>query len=96
MSTHLSVDQLELALDVACILVLSEEDHLCLAVHVCPVRPVAVAPYPRTLLLLCQHHNAGTLVLPYHAPEVSHSVGEGALCGYEGFLPYVPLQQRRV
>ena len=89
-STHLSVDQLQLSLDVSILSTHSQcKDHLHLAVHVHPSGPVAVASHPSSLLLLGQQHNAGTLVLPDHPPEVTDCVRERTLCSYEGVLLYI-------
>lgn len=55
--------------------------------------PPPPPPYLSPLHQLCQHDDHGTLVLPYHPPEVHQGSVQRALGGYEGFLPAVALER---
>lgn len=68
---YLYIHNFEVPDKIVRVLIDGVEDHLELAVYLSStLRPIAVALHPSLLLLLGQHDDGGTLVLPDHPPEV--------------------------
>ena len=77
---YLGIHNLELPKNIVGELIHSMKDHLIVAIGLSSTfGPIAVALDPSPLFFLGEHNNGGSLLLPYHPPEVICCIRQGTL-----------------